>query len=210
VRACQQKAVAAIREMVGGMHATAQNATAADVPESRSERKRKVLRSAGAVEPAEKKAAPTVAEQEVGERNGDASTAQGRSLTGDATVQPPPVSFNNNHVVTLDTEKGKPVSELGYIGELPSPMAQPAPGDSLASPSAKIEPAAAMQTSTAVVLRVVVGRDGHVEDVQRASGPAELSPASVAAIRQWKFQPNPNGPKHRQIYVTVNFTISPQ
>jgi TonB family protein len=110
----------------------------------------------------------------------------------------------------LDVQKGKPVSQLGYIGELPSPPAQPVPADSLANTSTKTDAAAATPSSTAVVLRVVVGRDGRVEDVQRASGPVELSPASVAAIRHWKFPPDPGGAIHRQIYVTVNFTISPE
>jgi TonB family protein len=205
------KAVAAIREMVASIRPTTQNAPPQrDVPESKVERKRKVLRTAGVVGAKERKAAPSTAERGAGELNVDASPVQDRSPAESPTVQPGPVFFENNHVVMLDVQKGKPVSQLGYIGELPSPPAQPVPADSLANTPTKTDAAAATPSSTAVVLRVVVGRDGRVEDVQRASGPVELSPASVAAIRHWKFPPDPGGAIHRQIYVTVNFTISPE
>jgi TonB family protein len=117
--------------------------------------------------------------------------------------------LHNNNVLMLDVQKGKPVSALGYIGELPNPSAQPVSAGSLASTSTKTNTTAAMPSSTAVVLRAVVDRDGSVEDVQRASGPVELRPAAIAAIRHWKFQPDPGGAMRRQIYITVNSTIYP-
>ncbi len=40
-----------------------------------------------------------------------------------------------------------------------------------------------------VVLDVVVTPDGRVEEVRPLSGPAELAPAAVDAVRWWRFQP---------------------
>jgi TonB family protein len=204
------KMVAAILEIGASIRSTPQSAPPPVVPESRVERKHKVSRSAGVAGQKEKKVSSSTADQETAERNPDASTVEDGSSAKSSTVQSRAVPFNNNNILTLDVQKGKPVSALGYIGELPNPPAQPATANSSTSTSTKTDPAAATASSTAVVLRVVVGRDGRVEDVQRASGPIELSPASVAAIRQWKFQPDPGGALRRQIYVTVNFTISTQ
>jgi TonB family protein len=202
-------AAGAIRETVASIRSTQENAPPPDVLPSRVEGKRKVLRTRG-VEVTEKKATSGPAEHEAGERSPDASAEQVRPLTIDSTVQPPPVSFANNTVLTLDVQKGKPVSPLGYLGELPSPPAQPVPAGSSASSPAKTEAAAAMPSSTAVVLRAVVGRDGTVENVQRTSGPVELTPAAIAAIRHWKFQPDTSnsGALRRQIYLTVSFTVT--
>jgi len=134
-----EKATAAVLEKVASILSTQENAPPPDVLQSRLERKRKVLRTGGGVGATEKKAASGPAEHDAAERN--ASAAQVRSLTVDSTVQPRPVPFNNNNVLTLDVQEGKPVSPLGYIGELPSPPAQPVPAGSLARTPAKTEAA---------------------------------------------------------------------
>ncbi len=40
-----------------------------------------------------------------------------------------------------------------------------------------------------VILDAVIGRDGTVVDVHPMSGPDELSPAAVDAVKWWRFQP---------------------
>jgi TonB family protein len=204
------RAIAAVREMVAGIGSTPENVPAQDVLQNRAEGKRKPLRTVGLADARKKKAASRAAQHDA-EPNPDASAAQVRSLEVDSTSQPRTVAFNNHDVQTLDFQKGKLVSPLGYIGELSSPsgiLVGPLPAGSSASTPATTEAATAMSSSTAVVLLAVVSRDGSVEDVQRASGSVEFAPAAIAAIRHWKFQSDPNGAMRRQIYVTVNFTIS--
>jgi len=199
------KAVAAIREMVAGASSIPDIAPPPDAPQDRVERNRKVSRTDDVM------AGSSPAEHEAAELSPDASAAPLRSLTGDSAVLPPPVAFNNNNVRTLDFQKGKPVSELGYIGELTSPPAKPVHANSLPSASTRTDTAAVASSSTAVVLQAVVGADGRIEDAQWASGPVELTPAAIAAIRRWKFQPDPGkGAVRRPIYITVNFTVSTQ
>jgi TonB family protein len=41
----------------------------------------------------------------------------------------------------------------------------------------------------AVVLNVVIGKDGTVEHVKVASGPKELRQSALVAVRQWKYKP---------------------
>ena len=40
-----------------------------------------------------------------------------------------------------------------------------------------------------VRLQVTVAADGAVQDVGLISGPPQLAPAAVAAVRQWKYEP---------------------
>lgn len=43
--------------------------------------------------------------------------------------------------------------------------------------------------STAVVLRVFIGKDGRVSEVSRVAGPELLATPAIEAVRQWEFQP---------------------
>ncbi|MGB6677032.1 MAG: TonB family protein [Terriglobales bacterium] len=54
-----------------------------------------------------------------------------------------------------------------------------------------IYPDAARQTNIQgiVILDTVIGRDGTVIDVHPISGPDELTPAAVDAVKWWRFQP---------------------
>src|ERR1700674_194066 len=54
-----------------------------------------------------------------------------------------------------------------------------------------IYPEAARQTNLqgVVVLAAVIGPDGTVVDVRPISGPDELTPAAVDAVKWWRFQP---------------------
>lgn len=40
-----------------------------------------------------------------------------------------------------------------------------------------------------VALAIVIGKEGTVKDVQVVSGPPELAPAAVDAVRQWRYRP---------------------
>jgi protein TonB len=56
---------------------------------------------------------------------------------------------------------------------------------------APIYPEAAKQANIqgVVVLDATIGRDGTVLDVRPISGPGELTPAAVDAVKWWRFQP---------------------
>ena len=41
----------------------------------------------------------------------------------------------------------------------------------------------------AVVLEAVIGKDGTVENLQVVSGPEELAPSAIEAVRQWTYKP---------------------
>lgn len=62
-----------------------------------------------------------------------------------------------------------------------------------------------------VILRVLVGRTGEVEDVEILKGlPKGLSDAAVTAVRQWRFEPaTADGkPVPARMTLTVNFSLS--
>ena len=60
-----------------------------------------------------------------------------------------------------------------------------------------------------VVLRALIGRDGHIEDLRVLRGAAVLGSAAREAVSQWKFKPyTENGtPVETYATITVNFTI---
>lgn len=61
-----------------------------------------------------------------------------------------------------------------------------------------------------VRLMAVIGKDGHIHDVQVLGGPAYLVTAAVAAVEQWVYKPTLlNGEAVEVIApITVNFTLS--
>jgi protein TonB len=62
-----------------------------------------------------------------------------------------------------------------------------------------------------VVLQVVIGRDGAVEDLKIVRGYFVLGRAAIAAVKQWRFQPySPNGhASATQTVITINFSYPP-
>jgi protein TonB len=62
----------------------------------------------------------------------------------------------------------------------------------------------------AVVLHVIVGRDGLVESADPLSGPPGLREAAADAVRQWTYKPFLlNGdPVEVDTTVTVNFNLT--
>jgi TonB family protein len=70
-------------------------------------------------------------------------------------------------------------------------------------------PAAAQATEVqgTVVLRVTIGKDGHLTDVHVVSGPDMLQKTALSAVKQWVYTPyRVNGePVSAQTWVKVAF-----
>ncbi len=66
-----------------------------------------------------------------------------------------------------------------------------------------------MRTQGVVRVEVLVGEDGHVEEVQEMSGPNLLQQAASDAIRKWRFKPfTRNGDPVKAIgFVNFNFSL---
>jgi TonB family protein len=62
-----------------------------------------------------------------------------------------------------------------------------------------------------VVLQVVIGRDGSVEDLKIVRGYFVLGRAAISAVKQWRFQPySVNGhAAATQTVITINFSYPP-
>lgn len=60
-----------------------------------------------------------------------------------------------------------------------------------------------------VVLRAVISRDGHIENLQLLSGHPLLVQAAMDAVRQWRYRPYVlnDQPVEVETLVTVNFTL---
>jgi TonB family protein len=60
-----------------------------------------------------------------------------------------------------------------------------------------------------VVLRATIGEKGNVETLRVVSGPAELAPAAVEAVKQWKYRPYKKDGRAVEVEtdITVNFTL---
>lgn len=62
-----------------------------------------------------------------------------------------------------------------------------------------------------VVLHAVVGKDGSVQNLTVVSGPPELQPSTLDAVRQWTYKPFLlNGdPVEVETTVTVTYSLQP-
>lgn len=58
-----------------------------------------------------------------------------------------------------------------------------------------------------VTLAMAIRKDGTVTDVQIVSGPAELAPAAVDAVRQWRFRPYQLLGRPVEIQTTAQFNF---
>jgi periplasmic protein TonB len=69
-----------------------------------------------------------------------------------------------------------------------------------------------MKIQGAVVLEVLIGRDGNIQHLHVISGPAILSAAAREAVKQWRFRPylKSGQPVETEARITVNFTIFTQ
>jgi bla regulator protein blaR1 len=62
----------------------------------------------------------------------------------------------------------------------------------------------------AVILRAAISKDGDVENLQVVSGPPELTPSAIEAVKQWKYRPYMKDGHAVEVEtdITVNFTLS--
>jgi len=62
----------------------------------------------------------------------------------------------------------------------------------------------------AVVLKAVIGKTGHVENLNAISGPKELQQSAMDAVRQWVYRPYLMKGKPVEVItkITVNYTLS--
>ncbi len=69
-----------------------------------------------------------------------------------------------------------------------------------------------MKIQGAVVLEVLIGREGIIQHLRVLSGPAILSAAAQEAVKQWRFRPylQSGQPVETEARITVNFTIFTQ
>jgi TonB family protein len=69
-----------------------------------------------------------------------------------------------------------------------------------------------MKIQGAVVLDVLIGREGIIQHLRVLSGPAILSAAAQEAVKQWHFRPylQAGQPVETEARITVNFTIFTQ
>jgi protein TonB len=67
-----------------------------------------------------------------------------------------------------------------------------------------------MKIQGAVVLEVLIGRDGTIQHLHVLSGPTILSAAAREAVKQWRFKPywQSGQAVETEARITVNFTIS--
>jgi periplasmic protein TonB len=67
-----------------------------------------------------------------------------------------------------------------------------------------------MKVQGSVVLQVLIGKDGIIQNLRVVSGPHILAGAAEDAVRQWHFRPHFEGSEavETQAKITVNFTIS--
>ncbi len=61
-----------------------------------------------------------------------------------------------------------------------------------------------------VVLKATIGKDGVIQQLDPVSGPVELIPAAVEAVRQWRYSPFllRNEPTAVTTNIRVNFSLS--
>jgi protein TonB len=62
----------------------------------------------------------------------------------------------------------------------------------------------------AVVLQAVIGKDGHIKNVQVVSGPPMLTSAAVQAVKQWEYKSYmlDGQPTEVETQITVNFALN--
>lgn len=61
-----------------------------------------------------------------------------------------------------------------------------------------------------VVLRLLVGKNGHVKSLSRVSGNRVLAKAAIAAVRQWVYKPTVIGGRPVDVRVTVTIHFAPR
>jgi protein TonB len=58
--------------------------------------------------------------------------------------------------------------------------------------------------SGTVVLQAVIGKDGHIHDLNVVSGPKLLQGAAILAVRQWRYRPYMLNGDPVEVRTTIN------
>ena len=166
------------------------------------------------------------------------STATQSNLNGTALVSPttipahvaqieesaPPLSDFTGHGVQGATGLGDPNGIMGSIGDLGSRVVPPPPPPpphslrvsrmmegNLIHRVQPVYPHIAQQARIqgTVILRANINRVGAIENLEVITGHPLLSPAAVAAVKQWRYRPYVlNGePVEVETQITVNFVL---
>lgn len=63
-----------------------------------------------------------------------------------------------------------------------------------------------------VTLKVVVGKDGTLRNIQVLSNPSVFDSTALNAVRQWHYQPRYNDGKafEFETHIALRFTLSPE
>lgn len=67
--------------------------------------------------------------------------------------------------------------------------------------------ASSNRTHGVAVLAIVIGKDGTLTDAQVVSGPPELAPAALNAVRQWRYRPYQLLGRAVEVQATVQFNF---
>jgi TonB family protein len=99
---------------------------------------------------------------------------------------------------------------LNFVGSVAAPADQPGLEKAeLLERREPVHPGGELANlSGVVVFRAAIGVDGKLKNIQVNDGPAELVPAALEAVKQWKYRPaNLNGqPMEQQTTIQLRFT----
>ncbi len=140
-------------------------------------------------------------------------TSLGGSGNQAVPIQPPPNRTLPN-ATSADKAPAHTLAPAGTASTAPDRAVYLPPAVATADLTHRVEPeypadALQQQIQGAVVLQVDIGANGAVDDARVVSGPAQLGPASVAAVKQWRFKPHRvNGqPVGVETTITLNFRL---
>jgi TonB family protein len=151
-------------------------------------------------------------------RNG-LGTYQGRQVATHLTLKQGETTVADAKVTTLMTfapsaDFFNPDSTLTSIHSTSARLSGGVIAGAILTKVPPVYPVSAKQNhvSGTVILRAIIGRDGHIYSLRPMSAPdADLTIAAIAAVRQWTYKPYLlNGfPTSVDTTITVNFNLNP-
>ena len=102
----------------------------------------------------------------------------------------------------MDTNQSKAPKQLSVSAEIMS--------GNLLNKVVPVYPPAAKKARIqgAVVLQIVIGRNGVIQNARVISGPQELQQSALDAVRQWKYKPYLLNGDPIEVLSTVNIIYS--
>ena len=146
-------------------------------------------------------------------------TFLGRNVATSVTVNENRVDAATAHVATLESRANLSAPSIDEANLEAPPAKLPLVGSAvmagmLLSRPNPVYPQSAKHrhVSGTVILRAIIGRDGHIRSIRLVKVPdADLAIAAVDAVRRWVYKPYLlNGePTEVDTTITVNFTLGP-